>query len=353
MSEPSLPPLVRADLDALGAENRRDLLRREHMYRDDRLGTEARRDHLAAQRRFELATLPLALANVYAHRVARAATGAAALAGSVLILVAISHPRMFIVAGTKLGGEAMILSPLMLAIIANMLLLVVHTVATRIAEGVFTRRMAQSIAPTGDVHGDLDRLADGPIDVARRLVRSVDGWAVGLTATGAIALGVVFGAMAFVELVGHKFPGAWARGAYRIFEPLQHNSTILLLVLALGVWFVVALGRACDREHRRGELPWWARILEHRAIVPLGLAACAGAVFLALRLTRHTMTSGRLPWYYERLAVALVGAAALVAVISAIVLGIRRREEERCKIPSPPPAQPPGEAGSGPAIPVA
>jgi hypothetical protein len=347
VTDSQLPPLVRADLDALAAENRRSLLVRDHLYRDDRLGTEARRDHLAAQRRTELATLPLSLAHVFVHRVARAATGAAALIGCGAILFAVSRPNVLAAAGRTLGGSATMLSPLMLLIIANLGLLFVHFTATRIAEGVFARRMAKAIAPTGDVHSDLDRLADGPIDIARRLVRSADGWAVGLSAAGAIAFGVVFGAMGFVRLVEREYPGAWAQGVYRKFEPIAHNATILLFLLALGVWLLFALGRACDREHRRGALPRWARALEHRAIVPLGLATAGAAVFLALRLTRHTLKNGHLPLYYERLFIAVLGVTALVGVVASIVLGIRRREEERCTIPpspsSPPPSAPPAE----------
>ncbi|MCW5807189.1 MAG: hypothetical protein KIT31_32835 [Deltaproteobacteria bacterium] len=335
MPEPSLPPLVRADLDALAADNRRDLVQREHMYRDDRLGTEARRDHLAAQRRGELASLPITLAHVFAHRVARAATGAVALAGAIAILLAVQHPRAMYDAGAVLGRQPFVPSPIMLAILASALLLAAHVVATRIAEVVFARGMARTIAPTGDVHGDLDRLAEGPADVARRLVRRADAWAVGLTALGAFALMVVVGAIAFTAIATRQFPNAWSADRMRSYAVLETNASgLIVIILAAGGAFVGAIGRACGAEHRRGTLPRWVRALEHRAIAPLGLTALAGTAFLALRLVKRAVMTARLPEANERLALVLFGGAALFAVISSIILGIRRREEARC---APPP----------------
>src|SRR5262249_25475041 len=146
--------------------------------------------------------------------------------------------------GYLLGVNLVVCGALAVAAVAK-----VYVIATWIAERMFEHRMRAALKLAGDVHADLDRLATGPLDVARGLVRSVDGWAIGLTLAGAIAVAVLLG---FVTFVIGGYSGSFGLRSFWVSrQPIADNAGLLLVALAVGVGFASAVGRACDREHRR------------------------------------------------------------------------------------------------------
>jgi hypothetical protein len=326
--------MLDTDLLALGAECRRDprplddLLRAPGIYRDDEPGARARRDALAADRRLELATLPLSLAHVFAHRVARAAAGAVALACSAVVLLLAADPLLrsaaaWFVPGIELGVGV-------LAMLCGLAILASYVIASWVAESYFTRRMAHAIATTPDVYADLDQLARGPLALARGLVNRVDGWAVGLALAGIASLVSVFGYL--VVVTGMAYPPSFALWkSYAIGSRLV-TAGLVHVVAAIGVAVVLAviLGRACQRE-RADELatPGALRWFGHWATLPAGVLIGASTLYAVFRAS-HAYYRWQRPPETLALVLALGGVLAVFAVCAWAVLWWRRREAARC-----------------------
>jgi len=300
----SMNRLILSDLIALGEDNRRDLgSPDEALYRDGRLGAEARRDDLVQCRRGELAVMPLVLSHIFAHRVARAAAGAAALVFVAAVLVATARPLAFHVHTWFAPGP--------LAAILAVATLAVYTVATWLAEHVFERRMRAAIATGADVHDDIDRLATGPVDVALRMIRRVDGWSLAGALAGANAVALMFGFMLFALVVARGYPGAWI---------VALNVAPLGLALAAGTALAALVGIACDRA--------WLATAAHR-VTPIIAGAVLSIVWtLGKGAARTARISGYLPTPV-RIVLGLVAVTSVAALTTWVALWWRRREYAR------------------------
>ena len=308
--------MISADLAALGEENRRDPLPLERslhaagVYRDDGgLGAAARRDELLDQRRHELAFMPLTYAHVFAHRVGRAAAGGASILCAVTLMFALGDPLV----STLLGVASPSVDPSGIAALAVISVLVTYIGASWIGERVFESRMRKAIALAGDVHADLDRLAEGPVDVARKLVHRVDSWAVAYMVGGVIAVAALLGFTTFA-VDAHAGPWHhWTRFA------LQHDLGIVIYALAIGGALVIAVGRACARRSR------WLRWLAHGGALAAGMVLAGVTVYQGL-LARLLL---RTPSTAVRLELAIAGVVGVFLIASYALLWWRDREQRR------------------------
>ncbi|HEU0031914.1 MAG TPA: hypothetical protein VFQ53_14880 [Kofleriaceae bacterium] len=332
----SFDRLVRSDLAALASESRKELrgvddsLRSTDAYRDDRLGPVARRDELQARRRNELALMPLTLGHVFVHRVARAVAGAMALACAMGVLAMLQVRRLF-----ELARAVMPINlALLIAIVAG-LVLAAYVIASWIAEAVFARRMRRTIQPTGDPHADLDRFAEGPIEVGRRLVRRADAWAVGFAIAGSAATALVFGFLIYVLGATYSMPSNIDVSSALLDHPVRHNlrwiasATIMVGLVAL------AIAYACDREHRKGPSKTLAGL---QRWVMVGLALILGGTTLKLgySVARRMHAHGTLPSMETRGVLVGIAAFGLTLLATWVVLRWRRREDGRvagCEVP--------------------
>jgi len=306
----SMNRLILSDLIALGEDNRRDLGSPDDaLYRDGRLGTEARRDELVQRRRRELAVMPLVLSHIFVHRVGRAAAGATALVLVAAVMLATARPHVLHVHAW--------FAPSVLALLLGTATLAVYTVATWIAEHVFEQRMRAAIATGADPHGDIDRLAAGPVDVALRLIRRVDGWSLAGTLAGANAAALLFGFLAF-SLVIARYPGAWT---------FALNLRPLGLALAAGTALAALVGIACDRELRRGTAPWLAAA-SHPVMPFLAAGALLVATSLGKRAVHAAQHTGNLPTVV-RILLGLVAVTSVGVLTTSVALWWRRREYAR------------------------
>jgi len=322
----SMNRIILSDLMALGEDNRRDLgsadqaLQRADMYRDDRLGAEARRDDMAKRSRSELALMPLVLSHIFAHRVARAAAGAAATVFVGFVMIAIANPLPFRVARWFVPG--------LLGVVLAVAMLAVHTVATWIAEVVFERRMRAAIATSPDVHEDLDRLAAGPVDVARQLIRRVDGWSLAGTLAGANAAIVMFGFLVFSLVVAREYPGAWTYAEAFAGATLARNVVPICLALVVGTALALLVGLACDRQLRRGTPPWLG-VLAHRIAPIIANVVLLLVWFVGKRMAHTAHVLGTMPPLTVRLALAGAAVTAVGVLTTWAALWWRRREYAR------------------------
>jgi len=303
--------MISADLAALGEDSRRDPLPRERtlgVYRDDGgLGAAARRDELLEQRRHELAFMPLAYSHVFAHRVGRAAAGAASIVGALTLLFALGDPLV-----STLFGVARV-DPSGVAALAVISVLMTYIGASSLGERLFESRMRKAIELAGDVHADLDRLAEGPVDVARRLVRRIDPWAVAFMIGGCICVAALFGYTMFAFDARAGRWHHWTRLA------LQRDLVVVMIALAIGAALVATVGRAIAR---RSESTRW---LTHGAILGGGLILVGVTLYYGM-LARMLL---RTPSIATRLGLSIAGVLAVFAIASYAVLWWRGREQKR------------------------
>jgi hypothetical protein len=322
----SIDIMIDRDLASLGEDSRRDAvaiddaLRTTTMYRDDRLGAEARRDALADERRRELVMMPLTLSHVFAHRVGRAAAGAAALACSALLVVMILDPLLFrlaawIVPGLDLG---------MLGALAATAILAVYVIATFIAEAWFARRMRAAIQTGDDPYRDIDALARGPVEQAQQAVGRVDGLAVGLPLAGFVSLALVFGYVAVISSALLQFPYAWTMVGIVHTSALAKNVGILVLALVGVGALAVALARACRRPDAR-----LLGVAGRGWVLALGIVAGGLTAMFYFPVLSALHNRGVLPTMNARFVLGLMATASLVALASWALLWWRRRELAR------------------------
>ena len=244
---------IARDLAALGENSRRDVpaldptldaLRTKDAYRDDRPGAEARRNELAEQRRRELVLMPLTLAHVFAHRLGRAAAGGMALVVSAIMLAMIADPLLMRFAAWFIPG----LNIGMLVLLASLAVIASYVIATWIGEIWFERRMRKAISTSKDAYEDIEHLARGPLEIAHRAVARLDGWALGLFLAGATSATLVFGYTAVIVGTNHVLSHAWSMVGILESGALDRNLTFLLPVLVTSLVIAFVLGRACARD---------------------------------------------------------------------------------------------------------
>lgn len=328
--------MITSDLGALGEDSRRDpvglddALRTTNMYRDDRPGAEARRDALADERRRELVMMPLTLSHVFAHRVGRAAAGAAGLACTALLIVMLADPLLFRLAAWLVPG----LDVGMLGALTAIALLSVYVIASWIAEAWFARRMRAAIKTGDDPYRDLDALARGPVELAQQAVRRIDGLSIGLFLAGITALALGFGYVAVIVGALHEFPYAWSIAGILESGALGGNLDVLVLAV-VGVSVVALLvGRACDRDPRG---PGAAHVsgagmlclLGHWSTLVLALTAAFGTAFVGFRALHMFDMRKALPTTDMRYLLGIGATSAILGAATWALLWLRRRELAR------------------------
>ncbi len=319
----SIDHLIRGDLAALGEASRQNLPTRDPhnagIYRDGRAGAEARRDELANERRIQLALMPLSVAQVFAHRVGRAAAGAMAVACAFAMVLLVSDPFVMRLVQWAVPGLGINLGMCLTTVACAVL--VAYVAGTWAAEAYFTRRMRGAVQTGDDVYTDLDQLARGPIDLAQQLARKVDGWAVGLPLAGIASLAAIVGYLLALTLA--LAPTHYVLSTTTVFSSVAADRNIgsvgYALVLGLAAAYVV--GRACQRD-----TPLATRLLRFDvaiATVVLGMVTLMFAGDILLRASPAETSA------YDRNKVAVLGEITAVLASSVALLWWRRRERAR------------------------
>jgi hypothetical protein len=187
--------------------------------------------------------------------------------------------------------------------------------------------MREAVATQNDVYADLDKLAKGPIEVAQKLVRKVDGWSIGLALAGAAALTSVFGYL--MVIAGAFQPLSHVLSTTSLFAERAASTNlgpvIYAIAIAVGAAFVVA--RGCEREDRFGELPPLVARLAHWSTLVIGIVVGLGVMFATARMVTHLQF--RLPAPGHRYLLAIFAEVALLAIATWLALWWRRRERAR------------------------
>ncbi len=315
MTATHLDRLLTADLKALATDCRRDLLPieatlAEGAYRDPRPGAELRRDELAGQRRAEIAALVRSLVPVFAHRVARIATGTVALVTGFATAMTFRDDAIVAEPGFTLPA---------LAVLHAM----VYFGALGLASVRFRGGLERTAATRGDVYAQLDQLAVSPLDVARASIQRLAGASVGLAIAGAGALAMTLRALVSGETSYVPALGADARPIDLLFGPDG-------LALAIGFAAIAAtvIGGACHRARDPHALPSWLRTLGRPAAAALGVALPVVIQWgLALPFNLDGVTE--VPSPVAQLGFAFGNALAIVLVATAVIVWRFRREAAR------------------------
>jgi hypothetical protein len=325
----SLDRMITSDLAALETDARRDVpalaLNETGIYRDGLPGAQARRDSLAEERRVQLALMPLAIAQVFAHRVGRAAAGAMALVVSIGVVMLLADPLLMRMIAWLVPGVGVSIGSCMM--VAATAVLVTYVVATWIAEAWFARRMRDAIETHADVYSDLETLARGPIEVAQKLVRKVDGWSVGLVLAGGTALITVFGYLTVITLAFQPASRVLSTTSMFAERAAAGNLGPMIYALVLGCGLAVILGRGCDREHRFGNPTPTMQRIGHWSTLAFGVVVAMTVSFAATRMMLRLYM--QLPSPEHRYLLAIGAEISLLAVAGWNVLWSRRRERAR------------------------
>jgi hypothetical protein len=136
------------------------------LYRNADEALRRRRDELVAERRAELNALPPGLAQAYARRSGRIVAGATGLGFAVALVLT---------AGVRRAGMTGILEVAWPAVLG------VYAVARVLARLHLGRALAQTHAPTENLHGDILRLEElGPRAQAQSMVDALESWSIAL-----------------------------------------------------------------------------------------------------------------------------------------------------------------------------
>jgi hypothetical protein len=326
----SADAIINGDLAALGDASRHNLaaldanLHTTGVYRDDRPGVEARRNSLTEVRRHELALMPLTLSHIYSHRVARATAGAAALLCALGLLVILDDHLMVQLTAWFIPGFAVG----MYALISVVTVLTSYVIATWVAEHKFAARMRELVTKGGDAYRDLDQLAVGPFAVAAEKVRRIDRLSVTLPLAGIAVLVPLLGFVGFVGAVAFTSRASF-RSTIEAFMNMTHDLSPVLLALALGVVLALLLGRAIDRENRRGTATGWVRWAGHWSMLViafvLGIGVAVAAAYAAFRMQTYDIP----PPHRTRFLLALGGEAVIMLPAVWGLLWWRQRERRR------------------------
>jgi hypothetical protein len=150
---------------------------------------------------------------------------------------------------------------MMTANVIGILVFAAHLIGARIAARVFERRL-RILGADCDARARCER--------AGWLVRGVDAWSVGLGIAGVASVATVFCVVG--PSIGTAF---WtffqphgARVAGVVLQALREVS----VAVPIGLAVAFAVGRACARGSEGRRTARWIRALEHRLILPVGLA---------------------------------------------------------------------------------
>lgn len=291
--------LISTDLAALAKANRSHVL-----VLDDLLPSEPASDTVADR-------ALLALGRMYAHRFASVAAGAVGVAMTFALIAALLlqswTPSRYAILPPRLA--LLDTSTRAMGAVVFALMMVSYVLALRIADRAFDR-------------------TEGSLDRARRLVRGIDGWSVAFGIAGVVAattlIGlaqVTVGREAWLSLL---MPEPWSgQEMGEIVEIFKWNILVItVIVLALAM----TLGRACIRRAS------WISVLEHKAVIPLGLVIGFATIYLGVALESLPATEYTEVGQHSaplRQALTITGATAVFLVITGWTLRRRRREIER------------------------
>jgi hypothetical protein len=314
-------PTIDASLDSTAVH--RSSTPHASAYRDDLPGVEARRNSLADARRRELALMPLTLSQIYAHRVGRAAAGAAAILCALGLLVVIDDRFLVRLTAYFIPGFAIGVY----ALVSIAFVLVTYQVAHWIAESRFTERMRELVSKGPDAYRDLDQLAVGPFAVAAEKVRRVDQVSLVLPLVGIALLAPL---LAFVGFIGTlAIEMNFGVRSIDTFLAMTSDMGPVLVALLAGVVVTCLLGYVIGREHRHGAPAMWVRWIGHWGVLVvafvLAIGVGGGAMLSAFRMQAAYIP----PPMFAQYLLALGGEAVFLLPSIWFFLWWRRRERWR------------------------
>lgn len=324
----TLDNLVTTDLAALANDNRRQLPTLDKTSRSIGLNRDDHATRPGESREHVPGELVLvSMSRVFAHRIARAASGATAMVCAAVLLIVFKFGGLDDSERDRWWHWLTEPSIVFLGTLVGVLVLGAHVVASGIAERVFERSLHQTI--------DRDRVA-GPLDLGKRLIRRADGWAVVLGITGVMSFMIMFGVLVFV-LGGERWSLFLDRDyRFGMISPksvFTDRSRDIAIAIALCLAAAIAIGRACVAEHRSHRRSWWIRLLEHGTTVPTGVLLALVTLTIGFSLDVGTIAQGSRgnvwPSSELRSALTVSGGAAVLLVVTGFTLIRRRREHER------------------------
>lgn len=209
----------------------------------------------------------VSLAGVFGHRIARMTGGAMAVLCAIALLVVLHNPfgdepiHLTIIDLVDKGvpwHARWLRDGVTVAAVIGILVLAAHLVGGRIAERVFERSL-RTLGAGRDARAR-----------AGRLVRRVDAWSVALGIAGVASVATLFCVVA--PSIGTEFYTFFQPHGERVAHVVLQALREVSVAVPIGLVAAFAIGRACagGSEGRRGAC--WVRALEHRLIVPVGLA---------------------------------------------------------------------------------
>jgi hypothetical protein len=269
----------------------------------------------------------LALGTVFARRVGRAASGAVLLVGTLTAVVTMTNPFGIdpdLDRSVWIGWD-----PYALAARGIFLAMAAGVLARWLAETAFEHHLRAACAR-----------GDEPRATGARLVRSVDGLAIGLGLAGVAAFAICLGALALVCEGWEGIDVFWRTPDQ--FGPVARDTTAMYadrlrdLVIALVpvVAMAAAVGRACARETSR---PSRLLMMFSRRATSAAILIAAATLFVAFRWApRGVGVIGQPPhdvlvWASSALrpAVLAIEAPAWFTLVAGLLLARRRAENER------------------------
>jgi hypothetical protein len=249
----------------------------------------------------------LAAARVYVHRLARAASGAAASLCALALLVWLSNP-LRVAAGSRIAGvldHAVYAGPLEVASWIGLVVLATHLAVLRIAEHRVARLLARS---PSDVLAHLRGRA-------RSLARVATGLGVAGTASVVILLG-----LSWVSINLDRYSVFWDRDASGVLELMRHT-------MIAAVFGTLAVSASIGLVARSARLVSW---LVHPAATASGVVLGAATVLVGLRLDVgpifETFAAGIVPSTALRIVLTIAGTVAVLLVLASAALRRDRRE---------------------------
>lgn len=232
-------------------------------YRDPRYAASIRIEQLRERRRDVADAVPDEVVQIHARRVARAAAGAVAVAGFVLMALASLAEAM------RLFGPAYGVPPTLVLVAALVLSLGVHVVARRVAAIRFERRVRAAFDGSGD---ELSRLARLESDAVRRAAvrlagegerRSIALPMVGISLLGPLAMHLVVWCVVGGAASGGARPSGWLLDSFDwwIAASLLLVGVAHVVLACLCVGFARKVERASLAELEAGSFASGWRVL--------------------------------------------------------------------------------------------
>jgi hypothetical protein len=307
----SLDRIVTTDLAALAADSRRLVPALDDMLREASEGALRRRQR--AVLRGELALL--SFANVFAHRVGRAAAGAMGLLCALVLLIVLYGPGVDRVTGFNPWWWVLERETVPITVTVAALVLATYAVSVSLAR----RRFERAVRARDPQPAHVPEVA--------RLVGAADGWSVGFAIAGVTSVVMVV-AVATLVVGWDNWNPFWCFGCdprEALFDDRRRDLGVLLAAVVAAA---LALGAACARPRWAG----WLRAFEHRLVVPAGLVLGSVAVY-----AWATLDVGPIGWDAQdeipssalRTALAVAGTLAIFLVSAGGALWWRRRERDR------------------------